>query len=194
MSRPCQTDVNFDSTKMDMQKSYFDHHQTHQTYPGSGTGYYPHHASNGYGYSGSDGQLGYNSTPPPPDSYRGNCGIMAPQGHTGVPGTHQGSYNVGPVDYSQHYAPNQCMPTNISPTMGGLPGQGLGHCPDPSMLKGLQGHPGSLGLHHGVGHPHPGSQHPLGAPPGGQEIFPWMKEHRQQTKRPPPPQTTGKVT
>ena len=157
------TELNFDSGEM--QKTYFEQNQA--AYPG-----YYHHQSTPNGYGGYDGQMGYNGTPPPEAHYRGNYQMQ------GVNSGHQGSAgsgHYGPLDYSQHpYNPQCNMPPNVSPTNMGVPGQPMIHPADPSMLKG---HPHGMG-HQGAGH-HPGAQ--LGMP--GQEIYPWMKEHRQQNKR-----------
>ena len=152
------TELNFDSREM--QKTYFEQNQAY-------SGYYHQSTPNGYGY---DGQMGYSGTPPPEAHYRGNYHMQG--GTTGPQGTASGHY--APLDYSQHTYNPQCnMPPNVSPTMG-VPGQPMFHPADPSLLKG---HPHGMGVQ-GAGH-HPGGQ--LGMQ--GQELYPWMKEHRQQTKR-----------
>ena len=154
------TELNFDSRQME--KTYFEQNQA--SYPGPG--YY----HNGYGGYEGQSHAGYvNGTPPPEAHYRGNYHM---QGTNSGP---QGSGHYGPLDYSQHAYNPQCnMPPNVSPTIG-VHSQPMIHPADPSMLKGH--HPHGVGPQ-GAGH-HPGAQ--LGMQ--GQEIYPWMKEHRQQTKR-----------
>ena len=152
------TELNFDSSREMQKAAYFDQNQ----YP---AGYYHHSTPNGYG--------GYGHMEVPPEAhYRGNYHM---QGTNSEPQA-SASGHYGPLDYSQHpYNNPQCnMPPNVSPTMG-VPGQPMMPA-DPSMLKGH--HPHGMGPQ-GAGH-HPGSQLAM----QGQEIYPWMKEHRiQHNKR-----------
>ncbi len=178
-------ELTFDSREM--QKAYF---EPTQGYPG----YYAHQGNtqNGYAY---DGQMGYNGTPPPPaeNHYRGNYPMQG-----GNPGS-QASGPYGSLDYSQHYNPQCGMPPNMSPTLGMDLSHGqppMLHPGDPTLLKGMGPH----GMGPGAGGGPPGHlpggppmpPHPHG-PQGGQEIYPWMKEHRQNKRpiAPTPPQGPG---
>ncbi len=156
----------------DMQKAYYD--------PGVvgpetafNQGYFPPSQTNGYAF---DTQMGYGglSHPQPgmaPDMYPqaqdgGSCLMQGPMGPT-HPGPNM-YYN--PMELGQGYGDTASMqamralPPGSGPPQGGVAGmgRGSGSSPPPNSLKGLT----------------------------PSEIYPWMRESRQNTKPRPVPMVT----
>ena len=136
-----------------MQKSYYDHNNSYQQ------GYYAN--SNGYNYESQMAYgVGQTPGPPVPDNYRPSCVMQGPTGpihpQSGPP------MGYPPHSEFQHqYPPNSCMQDG--------PGMGV-------INIAPQGNGGS-----GSTAQAPSSQAPDMKPPP--EIFPWMRENRQNGKQ-----------
>ena len=167
----------------DMQKHYYEHHQSQ--YPG----YFPY--TNGYGYSTAESshhQMGYSNGAPTAGG-GGSAGIAHHPSATG-PGITEAAYRAQclmqtpgsmpssgqgmtpPMDgYPQPYLPptSSCMQTALPPGCG--------------VAGGVGGVAGGLG---GVMPTAPGGLHPQSTQGGGkspQEIYPRMRESRQNTSK-----------
>lgn len=163
MAAQQQSDMKFINDVHEMQKQYYDHQQTAVSqYPG----YFPY--SNGYGYSAashpetSPHQMGYGaSSAHHPSAAQGVTDSYRAQClmQTTAPMPSPGQ-GMSPVDnYPQTYPPtSSCMQNGLPPGCSGL---------------GVVPPPGSL------------HQNPQAPGKSQQEIYPWMRDSRQNTKHRP---------